>query len=274
MKKTLTLVPVGGLANRIYAITSAIGFCKENNIKLKILWYRDWGMGAGFHQILRLSPEIRNVEIIDAKWYHYIYDRPRKKNLWIPYLWQFFAFDKKIYEKDVQELDINSIFTDASVKSLYMIQWKQFYTWKNQFNSLLPVENIEIYLENQKKLFNNKHVMGIHIRRVDNTHSIANSPLALFINKIKDELQRNPKTKFYVASDSREEKQELKELFGEAILMSSLDVRRDTKEGIMDALVELYMLSFTSKIYGSYFSSYSLLAAHLSDIPIEILVKS
>ena len=42
--KTLTLVPIGGLANRFYAITSAIASCKDYNVKLKVIWFKDKGM--------------------------------------------------------------------------------------------------------------------------------------------------------------------------------------------------------------------------------------
>lgn len=94
----MTLVPIGGLANRMLAITSAIHFCLQHKVQLRIVWFRDWGMGADFHDLFELAPDMGNVEVIDAKWYHYIYDRPRKRNLWLPYLYQKFAFGYRAYE--------------------------------------------------------------------------------------------------------------------------------------------------------------------------------
>ena len=62
----LTLIPIGGLANRIYAITSAIAYCQAHSIPLKIVWFKDWGMGADFHSLFKLSPAIKDVEILKS----------------------------------------------------------------------------------------------------------------------------------------------------------------------------------------------------------------
>ena len=78
--KSLTLVPIGGLANRFYAITSAIAFCRDHDITLRVIWFKDKGMGADFHSLFELSETVdkHKVEIVDAKWFHYLYDLGRK----------------------------------------------------------------------------------------------------------------------------------------------------------------------------------------------------
>ena len=53
--KELTLVPIGGLGNRMLAITSAINYCLRKDFNLKIVWFRDWGMGANFHDLFNIS---------------------------------------------------------------------------------------------------------------------------------------------------------------------------------------------------------------------------
>ena len=55
------------------------------------------------------------------------------------------------------------------------------------------------------------------------------------------------------------------------VWVRGLKLRRDNESGIVDALVELYTLAHTSKIYGSLASSYSSLAAELYSIKLEIL---
>ena len=93
--KHLTLVPIGGLANRFYAVTSALSFCLDNQIALKVIWFKDKGMGAGFHDLFNLDPSLRqDVAVVDAKWSDYIFDRPRKRNFWLPYISQRILFDK------------------------------------------------------------------------------------------------------------------------------------------------------------------------------------
>lgn len=187
--KQLTLVSIGGLANRIYAINSAIAFYKDYDVKLRIIWFK--------------------VEIIDAKWYHYIYDRPRKRNLWLPFVIQTFCFNFRYYEKNVlQKLNIDSIM---------------------------------------------------------------NSPLSLFVIRMDREIASNPDIHFYIASDSMNEKLELQKQYGDRIIMSLKEVQRNNKDGIIDALIELYILSRTCKIYGSAHSSFSTLAAGIGGVELEIV---
>lgn len=97
--KVLVLVPIGGLANRFYAISSAISFCQMYGIRLHVIWFKDWGMGADFHSLLDLAPILSNIKVVDAHWQDYIYDRPRKRNFWLPYLYQKVAFPERFYEK-------------------------------------------------------------------------------------------------------------------------------------------------------------------------------
>lgn len=47
----ITFIPLGGLANRYYAIISILSFCLDHNVKLRIMWFKDWGMGADFKSI-------------------------------------------------------------------------------------------------------------------------------------------------------------------------------------------------------------------------------
>ena len=96
MKSTITFIPIGGLANRFFAITSAISFCQDHNVRLRVIWFKDWGMGTSFNSIMELSQHFQDVEITDARWKDYIFDRPRKRNLWLPYLFQRFYFGKRI----------------------------------------------------------------------------------------------------------------------------------------------------------------------------------
>ena len=41
-REKLTLVPVGGLANRMFSVASAYNICRNDGIDLRIIWFRDW----------------------------------------------------------------------------------------------------------------------------------------------------------------------------------------------------------------------------------------
>ena len=271
--KVLVLVPIGGLANRFYAISSAISFCQMYGIRLHVIWFKDWGMGADFHSLLDLAPILSNIKVVDAHWQDYIYDRPRKRNFWLPYLYQKVAFPERFYEKDIyNRFSVESLLNSFQKHdSVYLVQFRSFYKNEITFKCLSPIKPIQQQIDERTKFFEDKHVIGMHIRRGDHTTPTLGSPLSLFISKIEEEVTLDPKTYFYVASDSFSEKKKLKDLFGERIITRFDEVRRDNESGIVDALVELYTLAHTSKIYGSLASSYSSLAAELYSIKLEIL---
>lgn len=269
--KSLTLVPVGGLGNRIFAIVSAIAYCAERNYPLRILWFRDWGMGARFHDLFELNEELRKVSVLDAKWYHsFLFDKPRRKNLWIPRLFQSVFFDKRIYEEQLYQLDkpediVSEL--DEAKGHVYLIHLAKFYVKENLFEAFRPVKSLRDAIAMRTRDFST-YTVGMHVRRTDNTRAIQSSPLSWFIQQAEREIALHPDVKFYVATDSNKDKQSLKAILGNRMLTSWNEVRRDTQDGIKDAVIELYTLSKTQKIYGSAYSSYSILASELSNIPL------
>lgn len=48
---------------------------------------------------------------------------------------------------------------------------------------------------------------------------------------------------------------------------------RQDENGIADAVVDLFILSRTQRLYGSYWSSFSEVAAQIGNIPLEIVRK-
>ncbi|MBE6300538.1 MAG: hypothetical protein E7085_01600 [Parabacteroides distasonis] len=274
MKSTITFVPIGGLANRVLAITSAIAFCQDYQVKLRILWFKDWGMGADFHSIMEFSQSFKDIEIIDANWKYYIYDRPRKRNFWIPKLWQKFIFDKRFYDEDMfSSFSVKQLIDVVKkYKSVYLVHCSDFYKKDNILQYLKPTSKVLKLIEERRiQLGLDENMIGIHIRRTDHIQSIQESPLSLFFDVINKEMLNNSTVRFYVASDDLGEKLRLKNVYGDRIVTLLDKVTRDNEQGILDAIVELYTLASMKKIYGSSNSTYSILAAQLSNIDLEIL---
>lgn len=42
----ITFVPVGGLANRMRAVASAVMLAGKTKSELSIIWFRDWALNA------------------------------------------------------------------------------------------------------------------------------------------------------------------------------------------------------------------------------------
>ena len=66
---TLTLVPSGGLANRMRAVASAYSLCEATGSRLQVVWFRDWALNAAFNDIFEpVDPslfDLREARILD-----------------------------------------------------------------------------------------------------------------------------------------------------------------------------------------------------------------
>lgn len=66
----ITFVPVGGLANRMRAVASAVMLAGKTKSELSIIWFQDWALNAPFYQLFKpvdeggnlAASKIRNLE--------------------------------------------------------------------------------------------------------------------------------------------------------------------------------------------------------------------
>jgi hypothetical protein len=79
-------------------------------------------------------------------------------------------------------------------------------------------------------------------------------------------LETEPRTTFYLASDDEQVRRKFKDVFGTKVIMADPELSRASQRGIQDALVELYTLAATSRIFGSYRSTFSRVASDLSGV--------
>jgi hypothetical protein len=77
-----------------------------------------------------------------------------------------------------------------------------------------------------------------------------------------------------VASDDTSVKEQLLQIFGaERIIIPTGIINRDSEEGIRQAVIEMYALSSTNRILGSYYSSFSEIASSIGNVKLEVLKK-
>ena len=272
MNGSLLFVPSGGLANRMRAVASAYALCKKVDSTLQVLWFQDWALSAPFHSIFEETPlvAIREATILD----HLLYDRARKKNLFLPALPQRILFQRHIKEQDVTPLKKQSFDFEqwARGKRCYMSCYQVFGTFPDALYSQLfrPVKAVMDVVDGYRSQFNS-HTIGLHIRRTDNAESIAKSPTVLFINKVREEIELHDDTKVFLATDSTEVKREFIAAFGSRIITPKEDACRDSISGIRGGVVDLWTLASTQKIYGSAGSSFSPMAASIGGVPLEIM---
>lgn len=271
-KSRLLFVPSGGLGNRLRAIVSAVQLSETTGTALRIVWFKDWGMGAEWREIFKPMKHyaLREASLLDSL----VYDRPRKRNFFVPKLFQNLLFEQRIDEYDVTPLKRKNFdfCVWAKGRNSYMSCYQDFGTVDNSLYSDLfsPTDEIEQRIARNLEQLGDAPI-GIHVRRTDNRAAIERSPISLFFDAMDSIVRDNPAQRFYLATDDEETKNEMLKRYGDALLMSSSKAERGTTEGIKDAVVEMFTLARCREIYGTADSSFSVIASRIGDIPLTIL---
>lgn len=273
-KRNMTLLPIGGLANRMRAIASAVHLCRMSGCSLDVYWFRDKGLNACFGDIFK---EIKTDRVCihgDSLSGKLLYDHPRRHNMWIPRVPQKLLFRNRVYDNEINDYERNKdIFMKFLAEGgLYVSSCYPIIDFNTDiFRDLFkPVEEIETKAYSVISNMSDYRI-GIHVRRTDHIVSINNSPNELFYQAIDEELNLNNSLSIYLATDSENVKEDFKNKYGNRIFFSTSEADRNSVSGIMDAVAQMYVLSMTNKIYGSYGSSYSEVAAALGGIPLIVL---
>ena len=270
------LQPHSGLANRIRVIVSALSFAEQVNQDLIIYWSKDSGLNCDFFQLYCIHNKL-DVRSLDAK--VRILDRVKNKGILKFIFYKFYKIDFSLFDDDFRKFvwNSNTDYIDMSLipkkaTNYYIKACNEFSFNPAYLKYFTPVKNVQDIIDKVILGFPAK-IIGVHIRRTDNDTSIEESPLKLFIEKIKSDLAIDSDVHYFLATDDSVVETDLLELFPSRILRSQKVFTRDSKEGIIGAMVDMYCLAATKKIYGSYWSSFSSLAARIGNIPLMIIKK-
>lgn len=264
--------PVGGLANRMRVIDSAFCLSRKLNKPYRIIWLKDNGLNCSFSTIWKPIDYLLDTE---SNFLYLFFKFKRKYSFFRKILKISEKFRiLKVYSQDEYD-ELFKMMNQPKKLNKYLLciisSFSSFYA-KEKFNcSLFDLQpDIKKLVDKESEAFH-KNTIGVHIRRTDNIDSIQKSPLELFVNRMKTELKKEPNTNFYIASDSEDVKSELKNLFGDRVKLPSGELSRNSETGIVQAVVELYTLSRTNKVYGSFYSSFSQAAAELGNVEYEVI---
>lgn len=271
----IIIEPCAGLGNRLLGLGSAYAVAKKLDRKLVVMWKREVGCNIRFQELFDLPFEVVEISENGLKKEpvaQILGDRAKKK--WRNSADRFLECDEveKIKEREGYE----GLF--RLIEQTPVIYLKAFgpicEVTAESYSFVKPSKNIEekgVYLFRELT----GQCVGVHVRRTDHTEAIANSPLALFAERMKKELETAADTSFFVATDDKEVRRELKELLPDAKLIfpQSDVIDRDSKEGIEEAFIEMLALSKCRKILGSYNSTFSLLPSYIGNIPLETVHK-
>ena len=297
----------GGLCNRIRAIDSLFLLCKEHQKDLTVFWPMDIALNAAFESLF-LVPEFTGFDfkIINCPpGYPELYF-PNLKNS-LKNLIKGRKLDKTLIgmanlisnipgqkimtegfldnqynriisetQGEVEAMDnlfcerlrdlTNSFFqeeVDVYINSCYRLA-----EVKDNYKNFVPVEAIEHKIEKTVKKFSN--TFGLHIRRSDHTASKAVSTLEKFTTVIDEQISMDPNTTFFLSTDDEETKQDLILKYGDKIIYNEIaSFDRNSPEAVEAAVLDLFCLSNTKKVFGSHYSSFSQVAAKIGRVEVE-----
>ncbi len=255
--------PNGGLGNRMRVINSAICLAKKNGIPpIKVLWKKDQGMNAAFTDIFR---PIDEISVIENKYLMGYYFYSRKL---IPAGYKYYN-DQAILNNQFDERHWNKKHNNVILNTCY--DFYQLNSQTNFFGLFIPVDKIQKRINAISVEFQGATV-GVHIRRTDNVSSTNRSKTNDFIIRMDAIIQNDINTKFYVSTDDPKTEATLKSRYGDRVCtMTNKIMSRDSKQGIEDAVIDMYVLAQTNSILGSYCSSFSNVASAIGAIPLEII---
>ena len=251
----LILAPIGGLCNRMRAINSALVLAQKRGEPLKVIWNVNPELGCPFEELFQPTDAFR-LRNIHSKW--------------DPVKLAYQLTCRNIGNEDIRgNRDENGLlesYYNALPKRLYIATEEHFFK-NSDYSPFKPSGEIRQKADRLLSSTAGRKV-GVHIRRTDNRPAISGSSTDAFVQAMEKEIQAFEDTVFYLATDDLSEEAALRERFGSRILSNEgRDLSRDTVSGIRDALLDLICLSETEKIIGSYFSSFTDIAADMHQIP-------
>ena len=266
----ITLVPYGGLCNRLNSIAAGVAYMKNNpQADMRILWFKYWHCHCRFRDLFKPLPP-GCVPVEELTWQ--LKDIPgHKSNLYIPHLfrgiWYDFSFLPGMSADSFDEL------TEGKER-VYIYHENRFCKVSDAILDMSyadlfrPVDDLQERIDAVTGDWAGSYVVGLHIRRTDNVGAISGSPDEFFYNAVEFEMAEHPDVRFYVASDDESVKRGLKDRYGDRIITFPLCLKRNSVQGMKDAVVDLFCLGSTRKIYGSMSSSYSNFAGKLYGIEV------
>ncbi len=265
MLKEVSIIPKEGLCNRLRAMVSGINIAKRLGARCVIYWNKTRNCNCRFRDLFE-EPHFRDVSVVENR--SVLHAIGYKRNLHIPTLLQKMHYDNAIYNFNWNsgESDIFTLIKPTDEK-LLLVSCHQMYKLDgiNRGGVLIPIKRLQERMNEVIDGFGG-HTVGIHLRGTDNAISRERSPFSAFIDRMDKELDSDLNTKFYLATDEAEYKELLAKRYGARVITSPLVLNRSSLEGMKDALVDLYCLSCTDYIVGSYYSSYSEIAAEIGGI--------
>ena len=266
----ITIVPVSGLGNRMRVVASAVKVAGDMNVPVRVVWQPAWDCRAGFDDLFQ-PLSFANVSLCRGNFM----DTPATKdNLLLPMLLR-----KTCYQAEYRCFRPSETVSLQSLigrgHSFYMDTCYALcnYSHEHLRKCFRLRPELERQVEDTVSGFSSR-TLGVHIRRSDNKLAIKYSPLAAFRQRIDALLDSGEVEQLFLSTDDDRVRDFFRKTYGRLLMTRRVVLDRNALQGIRDAVIDLWCLSHTGRLLGSYYSSFSETAAELSDIPFEVITES
>lgn len=272
-RSSLYLRPLNGLCNRMRAIASAEALARAAATPLTVVWVVNPDVGVRYEEIFQPTDRCKIVNVhlrrslrdaallllycewesirgIPTRWVTRRYFRDR-----------IFA---QVRPGDFSDRRLEQIVRDA--KRTLITSWWSFYSEPTLDFSIFVLHRPQQEEVDEVSRAFASATIGVHIRRTDNVNAIRYSPTRAFIAAMKNCVADDREARFFLTTDCGDTEREIKSVFGDKIITRSRTISRSSATGMRDAVVDLFLLSRTSRILGSYYSTFSETAASIGGI--------
>ena len=262
-----------GLANRALSIGSTLSLAAEFNCSPTVFWVADKEVGK-----LRFGEMFDTTNLpfkyVDGyksraiRFAHLSQKRklsPLKKMIGLLIL-KSLLYDKRVHleghEPHIQFCELQDLkFT--KYRKIMIYAHMQF-RYGCDINWLKPAPRIAPRIVELKKQFA-PNTIGVHLRGTDISPVV---PIEKMIMRMRAEVELDSNVKFFFASDGDKAGQAIIDTFGDRLIMNTKNVRRRSVKGQEIAVVDLFGLANTSRIIGTEYSTFAILAAMIGNKPL------
>ena len=258
----MTLEPIGGLGNRMRVLDSGIALSRSTGSELHVVWTIRNQMPCRFEDLFEIPAAFTSLnQVRDPRLLRWLRLRRARAA-------QARFID--IPEANRMVLAGESFAPLVKAPGVMIRTYDRFFPNARPYTDLVPAAPIRQVLGLYQALL--PRMVGVHIRRQDNRQSIAISPTEQFLRRMRAEVELEPATEFFLATDDLSEEALLRREFGARIhTHPKKSVRRGDKRSARDAVVDLYCLAGCRKLLGSFYSTFTDTAAAIRGIPLEIV---
>ena len=171
------------------------------------------------------------------------------------------------YEKD---LDHHSLWrnpaTDLQAYRKILLSTPRFFGRSCDVSWLKPAPHIVPRIAELKKKFT-PNTIGVHVRGTDVGHCPA---VEKIVSRMHAEVELDPEVKFFLASDGDESEKIILDTFGDRLIRTTPSIvsERRTVRGQQDAVVDLFGMASTSRLIGTWPSTFLVLASMIGNKPL------